>query len=91
MLRPAKQSARPAAERRPGQPARGDAAVRRHIRQWRRVTAQLQVLLNGGGGRAEFASEAHSLRRQCERLAVELGALGTGEPGRLDARGSHAK
>lgn len=51
---------------------RGDAVVRRHIAQWRRITARLQVLLNTGDGASVLADEAHALRRQCERLADEL-------------------
>ena len=56
-------------------PTRGDAVVRRHIAQWRRVTARLQVLVNTGSGAAVLAGEAHALRRQCERLAAELGQV----------------
>ena len=54
-------------------PARGDAVVRRHIAQWRRVTARLQVLMNTGSGADALADEAQALRRQCERLAAEFG------------------
>ena len=54
-------------------PARGDAVVRRHIAQWRRVTARLVVLMNTGNGGPALAAEAHALRRQCERLAADLG------------------
>ncbi len=56
-------------------PARGDAAVRRHIAQWRRITARLQVLMNADSTAPVLADEAHTLRRQCERLAAELGHL----------------
>jgi UDP-glucose 4-epimerase len=56
------------------QRAPGDALARRHIAQWRRVTARLQVLLNSGNGAGALADEAHALRRQCERLALELAA-----------------
>ena len=56
-------------------PAQGDAAARRHIAQWRRVTARLQVLMNTGSGRGVMASEAHSLARQCERMAAGLAGL----------------
>ncbi|MES2714195.1 MAG: hypothetical protein V4795_00420 [Pseudomonadota bacterium] len=51
---------------------KGDALVRRHIAQWRRITARLQVLMNTGDGAAALADEAHTLSRQCERLADEL-------------------
>lgn len=51
---------------------KGDALVRRHIAQWRRITARLQVLMNTGDGAAALADEAHALSRQCERLAGEL-------------------
>lgn len=61
-------------KRRPDpKPAQADALVRRHIAQWRRSTARLQVLINTGPGGAVLASEAHALRRQCERLAADLG------------------
>lgn len=56
-------------------PARGDALARRHIAQWRRITARLQVLVNTRGGGAVLSDEAHALRRQCERLAAELGHM----------------
>jgi len=56
-------------------PARSDAHVRRHIAQWRRVTARLQVLMNAASTAPVLADEAHTLRRQCERLAAELGHL----------------
>lgn len=59
----------------PRQRARGDAVVRRHIAQWRRVTARLQVLMNAGAGSAAWADEARSLARQCERLAGDLARL----------------
>lgn len=51
---------------------KGDALVRRHIAQWRRITARLQVLMNTGDGAQALADEAHTLSRQCERLAAEL-------------------
>ena len=54
-------------------PAKGDAVARRHIAQWRRITARLQVLMNTGSGAESLAAEAHALRRQCERLAADLG------------------
>ena len=54
-------------------PPKGDAAARRHIAQWRRITARLVVLMNTGAGCAALAEEAHTMRRQCERLANELG------------------
>ena len=54
---------------------RGDAVVRRHIAQWRRITARLQVLMNADSTAPVLADEAHTLRRQCERLAAELGHL----------------
>lgn len=54
-------------------PARGDALARRHIAQWRRITARLTVLMNTGAITAPLADEAHALRRQCERLACTLG------------------
>lgn len=47
--------------------------MRRQIVQWRRITARLQVLVNTGAGADALADEAHALRRQCERLACELG------------------
>ena len=56
-------------------PARGDALVRRHIAQWRRITARLQVLVNTGAAGPLLADEAHTLQRQCERLAAELAHL----------------
>ena len=56
-------------------PAKGDAVARRHIAQWRRITARLQVLMNTGSGAPVLADEAPTLRRQCERLAAELGHL----------------
>lgn len=59
--------------RRPKAAAPGDALARRHIAQWRRVTARLQVLMNTGAGADALAAESHALRRQCERLACELG------------------
>lgn len=55
---------------------RGDAAARRYIAEWRRVTVHLQVMLNTGEGAAAIAAEAHALSRQSERLAAELRALG---------------
>jgi hypothetical protein len=58
--------------------APGDALVRRHIAHWRRITARLQVLVNTGSGSAALADEAHTLRRQCERLAGELGRVADG-------------
>ena len=61
--------------RRPKAAARGDALARRPIAQWRRITARLQVLMNTGTGNAALAAEAHALRRQCERLAGELGGV----------------
>lgn len=67
---------------------RGDAVVRRHIAQWRRITARLQVLVNTGTGPGALADEAHALRRQCERLAGELGRVA--ELGRR-AAASHEK
>jgi hypothetical protein len=51
----------------------GDEIVRRHVTQWRRATARLTVLANAGTGLGAWAAEAHALRRQCERLADELG------------------
>ena len=54
---------------------RGDAVVRRHIAQWRRVTARLQVLMNADSTAPVLCDEAHTLRRQCERLAAELSHL----------------
>ena len=56
-------------------PARGDALARRYIAQWRRTTARLQVLVNTRSGAAVLTDEAHALRRQCERLAAELGHM----------------
>ncbi len=56
-------------------PVWGDAVVCRHIAKWRRITARLQVLVNICGGNTALADEAHALRRQCERLAAELGQL----------------
>jgi hypothetical protein len=56
-------------------PARGDALVRRQVAQWRRITGRLQVLINTGQGLDALADEAHTLRRQCERLASELGQV----------------
>ena len=47
----------------------------RHVAQWRRVTARLQVLMNHEDGSATLASEVHSLCRQCERMAAELRRL----------------
>ena len=47
--------------------------MRRQIAQWRRITARLQVLVNTGAGADALADESHALRRQCERLACELG------------------
>lgn len=58
-------------------PAKGDAVARRHIAQWRRITARLVVLMNTGAGCAALAEEAHTMRRQCERLATELGQVET--------------
>lgn len=51
------------------------SAAARHIAQWRRCTARLQVLVNQTGANDALASEACTLQRQCERLAAELGAL----------------
>lgn len=59
------------------QPRRGDAVVRRHIRRWRYVTAQLQVLLNSGAGPAAVADEAHAIGRQCQHLAEAMRQLST--------------
>jgi hypothetical protein len=56
---------------------KGDALVRRHIAQWRRVTARLQVLMNTGAGADALADEAAALRRQCERLSCDLGHVET--------------
>lgn len=56
-------------------PARGDALARRHIAQWRRITARLTVLINATDCTAPLADEAHALRRQCERLACTLGQV----------------
>lgn len=56
-------------------PKAGDALARRHIAQWRRVTARLVVLMNTGNGVDALASEAHALRRQCERLAGDLACV----------------
>lgn len=61
--------------RRPKAAAPGDALARRHIAQWRRITARLQVLMNADSTAPVLASEAHTLRHQCERLAAELGHL----------------
>lgn len=61
--------------RRPKAAARGDALARRHIAQWRRITARLQVLVNADSTAPALANEAHSLRRQCDRLACELGRV----------------
>lgn len=61
--------------RRPKAAARGDALARRHIAQWRRITARLQVLMNADSTASVLAGEAHTLWRQCERLAAELGHL----------------
>ena len=61
--------------RRPKAAARGDALARRDIAQWRRITARLQVLMNADSTAPVLADEAHTLRRQCERLAAELGHL----------------
>ena len=49
--------------------------MRRHIAQWRRVTARLQVLMNKTTRASSLASEAHALQRQCERLASDLKTL----------------
>ena len=54
---------------------KGDALVRRHVAQWRRIMARLQVLMNTGAGADALADEAHTLSRQCERLAVELARM----------------
>lgn len=87
MLKPAQQQSRrrrPALDRQDpklsGQShqAAGDALMRRHLVHWRRITARLQVLMNAGTGADVLALEAHSLRRQCERLAQEFNALGCG-------------
>jgi hypothetical protein len=59
----------------PKQQARGDAVARRHIAQWRRITARLQVLMNNTDSALTLAGEAHSLQRQCERLASDLQTL----------------
>ena len=56
-------------------PARGNALARRHIAQWRRITARLTVLMNTGFITEPLADEAHALRRQCERLACTLGQV----------------
>ena len=54
---------------------RGDAVALRHIAQWRRITARMQVLVNADSAAPALANEAHSLRRQCDRLACELGRV----------------
>ena len=59
--------------RRPKAAARGDALARRHIAQWRRITARLQVLMNADSTAIVLTGEAHALRCQCERLAADLG------------------
>ncbi len=52
--------------------AGGDAQARRHIAQWRRITARLQVLMNADSTAPVLADEARSLQRQCEGLASNL-------------------
>ena len=51
--------------------------MRRHVAQWRRVSARLQVLMNDSGTAQALATEAHPLHRQCERMASDLQALAT--------------
>ena len=64
---------------------RGDAVVRRHIAQWRRITARLQVLMNNTTSASSLANEAHALQRQCERLASDLQTLAAQGRPRSDA------
>lgn len=59
---------------------RGNAAVRHDIRQWRRATARLQVLVNAGTGFEAITQEARALQRQCRRLADDLGRYCGGGP-----------
>ena len=56
--------------------------VRRDLAHWRRASARLQVLLNTGAGGPALAAEAAAMRRQCERLAADLGRFASLAPDR---------